>query len=83
MNKSKNSTNASGANSALNNANLPNISSWSLIDLATPKDAYTIPSYHDPTKSMKLVFSDEFETDGRSFYPGDDPCVLCAFFLTR
>ncbi|KAJ7312591.1 glycoside hydrolase family 16 protein [Mycena albidolilacea] len=73
MNKSKDSTNASGANSALNNANLPNISSWSLIDLATPKDAYTIPSYHDPSKSMKLVFSDEFETDGRSFYPGDDP----------
>lgn len=21
----------------------------------------------------ELVFSDEFETDGRSFYPGDDP----------
>ncbi|KAJ7871620.1 beta-glucan synthesis-associated protein-domain-containing protein [Mycena olivaceomarginata] len=46
---------------------------WSLIDLSTPKDAYTIPSYHDPSKRMKLVFSDEFETDGRSFYPGDDP----------
>ncbi|KAJ7114369.1 beta-glucan synthesis-associated [Mycena epipterygia] len=74
MNKNKDSTDAS-ASSALNNnnANLPNISSWSLIDLATPQDAYTIPSYHDPSKSMKLVFSDEFETDGRSFYPGDDP----------
>ncbi|KAJ7473211.1 glycoside hydrolase family 16 protein [Mycena latifolia] len=70
----KDSTDASATgSSALNNANLPNISSWSLIDLATPKDAYTIPSYHDPSKSMKLVFSDEFETDGRSFYPGDDP----------
>lgn len=22
---------------------------------------------------MVLVFSDEFETDGRTFYPGDDP----------
>jgi beta-glucan synthesis-associated protein KRE6 len=22
---------------------------------------------------MLLVFSDEFNTDGRSFYPGDDP----------
>jgi beta-glucan synthesis-associated protein KRE6 len=22
---------------------------------------------------MQLVFSDEFNTDGRSFYPGDDP----------
>ncbi|KAJ6495846.1 glycoside hydrolase family 16 protein [Mycena vulgaris] len=72
QNKNKDSTNAP-ASSALNNANLPNISSWSLIDLSTPKDAYTIPSYHDPSKSMKLVFSDEFETDGRSFYPGDDP----------
>ncbi|KAJ7923654.1 glycoside hydrolase family 16 protein [Mycena leptocephala] len=73
MNQNKGSTSNAPASSALNNANLPNISSWSLIDLATPKDAYTIPSYHDPSKSMKLVFSDEFETDGRSFYPGDDP----------
>lgn len=22
---------------------------------------------------MELVFSDEFNTEGRSFYPGDDP----------
>ena len=22
---------------------------------------------------MQLVFSDEFNVDGRSFYPGDDP----------
>jgi hypothetical protein len=27
----------------------------------------------DPSKQMQLVFSDEFNTDGRSFYPGDDP----------
>ncbi|KAJ7511127.1 glycoside hydrolase family 16 protein [Mycena galericulata] len=72
MNKNKSST-AASASSALTNGNVPNISSWSLIDVATPKDAYTIPSYHDPSQSMKLVFSDEFETDGRSFYPGDDP----------
>ncbi|KAJ7204307.1 beta-glucan synthesis-associated protein-domain-containing protein [Mycena haematopus] len=32
----------------------------------------TIPSYHDPRKTMQLLFSDEFEIDGRSFYPGDD-----------
>ncbi|KAJ7310042.1 beta-glucan synthesis-associated protein-domain-containing protein [Mycena albidolilacea] len=31
-----------------------------------------IPSYHDPSKHMKLIFSDEFETDRWSFYPGDD-----------
>ncbi|KAJ7024068.1 glycoside hydrolase family 16 protein [Mycena alexandri] len=72
MNKSKTSTNAA-TSSAVANGNLPNISSWSLVDVATPKEAHTIPSYHDPTKSMQLVFSDEFETDGRSFYPGDDP----------
>ncbi|KAJ7020055.1 beta-glucan synthesis-associated [Mycena alexandri] len=72
MNKSKAGNNTSAA-SALTNANLPNISSWALIDVATPKEAHTIPSYHDPTKNMQLVFSDEFETDGRSFYPGDDP----------
>ncbi|KAJ6462076.1 beta-glucan synthesis-associated protein KRE6 [Mycena sanguinolenta] len=71
-NKNKGSTDAS-TGSTLNSANLPNISSWSLIDVATPQDAHTIPSYHDPSKTMKLVFSDEFETDGRSFYPGDDP----------
>ncbi|KAJ7261149.1 beta-glucan synthesis-associated [Mycena rebaudengoi] len=46
---------------------------WALIDHDTPKEVYDIPSYHDPSKTMKLVFSDEFETDGRSFYPGDDP----------
>lgn len=26
----------------------------------------------DPTKEMVLVFSDEFNADGRTFYPGDD-----------
>ncbi|KAJ7155157.1 glycoside hydrolase family 16 protein [Mycena filopes] len=62
-------------NAALTNGALPNISSWGLsaIDLATPSAAHTIPSYHDPSKTMTLVFSDEFETAGRSFYPGDDP----------
>ncbi|KAJ7788008.1 beta-glucan synthesis-associated protein-domain-containing protein, partial [Mycena olivaceomarginata] len=46
--------------------------SWSLIDLSTPKDASTILSYHDPSEHVTLVFSDEFETDRRSFYPGND-----------
>ncbi|KAJ7207426.1 beta-glucan synthesis-associated protein KRE6 [Mycena pura] len=77
MTQNKGSTNTS-ATSALNDnnnksANLPNIFSRSLVDVATPQNAYTIPSYHDPTKNMKLVFSDEFETAGRTFYPGDDP----------
>lgn len=43
-----------------------------LIDPDTPKDAYTKMNI-DGTKKMNLVFSDEFEQDGRSFYPGDDP----------
>ncbi|KAF8078775.1 glycoside hydrolase family 16 protein [Lyophyllum atratum] len=46
---------------------------WGLIDLETPRSAYTKPSYQDPSEEMQLVFSDEFNTDGRSFYPGDDP----------
>ncbi|KAF8206858.1 beta-glucan synthesis-associated protein-domain-containing protein, partial [Mycena galopus ATCC 62051] len=52
---------------------MANIGNWGLIDLDTPKDAHTIPSYHDPTQTLQLVFSDEFETEGRAFYPGDDP----------
>jgi beta-glucanase (GH16 family) len=46
---------------------------WGLIDLDTPKEAYTKRSWADPSQIMRLVFSDEFNTDGRSFYPGDDP----------
>lgn len=42
-----------------------------LIDPDTPKSAMTRTS-HDGTK-QKLVFSDEFNTDGRTFYDGDDP----------
>ncbi|KAF5329451.1 hypothetical protein D9619_009169 [Psilocybe cf. subviscida] len=45
----------------------------SLIDPDTPKEAMTIPGYLDPTQTFQLVFSDEFNADGRSFYPGDDP----------
>lgn len=46
---------------------------WGLIDLETPENVYTIPSYHNPKEELQLVFSDEFNTDGRSFYPGEDP----------
>lgn len=53
---------------------IPSMSgNWGLIDLDTPKEFYTKPSYHDPNEELQLVFSDEFNTDGRSFYPGDDP----------
>ncbi|KAJ7703191.1 beta-glucan synthesis-associated protein-domain-containing protein [Mycena rosella] len=46
---------------------------WALIDADTPVDKYTIPSWIPGNEEMQLVFSDEFEVAGRSFYPGDDP----------
>ena len=48
------------------------IGNWGLIDRETPQDALTLPSYMDGSE-WQLVFSDEFNTDGRTFYPGDDP----------
>ncbi|KAK7044475.1 GH16 domain-containing protein [Favolaschia claudopus] len=74
----KNSTKSSSSLAAkgpeADNKKLPLIGNWGLIDPETPKDAYTIPSFNDPSQTdLKLVFSDEFNTEGRSFYPGDDP----------
>jgi hypothetical protein len=46
---------------------------WGLIDLDTPKDAYTHPPFTASGKDWQLIFSDEFNVDGRTFYPGDDP----------
>ncbi|KAF7301973.1 hypothetical protein MIND_00763400 [Mycena indigotica] len=48
---------------------LPNLPT--LIDPATPNDALSRKGFDG--KSYSLVFSDEFNTDGRTFYPGDDP----------
>lgn len=45
---------------------------FGLIDEDTPQAAYTKSSKHDGSQ-LTLVFSDEFNTDGRSFWPGDDP----------
>ena len=45
---------------------------WGLIDLETPKELHTKQDYVSG-KTWELVFSDEFNTDGRTFYPGDDP----------
>lgn len=59
-------TNASGQ--------VPDMSgNWGLIDLDTPQWAYTRPSFTEDGVELQLVFSDEFEQDGRTFYPGDDP----------
>lgn len=57
-------TNASGQ--------VPSIGNWGLIDIDTPQSAYTTTSYADGSE-WQLIFSDEFNTDGRTFYPGDDP----------
>jgi hypothetical protein len=46
---------------------------FALIDPHTPKEAYTKKPYTGSGDDWVLVFSDEFEVDGRSFYPGDDP----------
>ncbi|KAF8200296.1 beta-glucan synthesis-associated protein KRE6 [Pholiota molesta] len=68
-------TNQGGFNLGGVNASgqIPQFSNFGLIDPATPQSVYTIQSYVDSTQDMVLVFSDEFETDGRTFYPGDDP----------
>lgn len=42
---------------------------WALIDKDTPQSVYTKTSYIDGS-SLELVFSDEFNQDGRTFYPG-------------
>jgi len=58
--------------SEANTKNLPAIPVRGLIDQDTPKSVYTSKSVEDGSE-YTLVFSDEFNTDGRSFYPGDDP----------
>ncbi|MCJ1340753.1 hypothetical protein MMC09_006049 [Bachmanniomyces sp. S44760] len=42
-----------------------------LIDPTTPSSAMTKTGLHGD--NLQLVFSDEFNTQNRSFYPGDDP----------
>lgn len=46
---------------------------FGLIDSDTPHNVFTRASYTFPNQQLQLVFSDEFNEDGRSFYPGDDP----------
>jgi len=49
------------------------INNYGLIDRETPDDVRTKRSYENPDEELILVFSDEFNTDNRTFYPGDDP----------
>ncbi|KAI9513053.1 beta-glucan synthesis-associated [Russula earlei] len=44
-----------------------------LIDVDTPQSAMTINSFNDSSQQLQLVFSDEFNLPGRTFWPGDDP----------
>ncbi|KAM0753117.1 family 16 glycoside hydrolase [Meredithblackwellia eburnea MCA 4105] len=50
---------------------VPNTGLPNLIDSDTPQSAYTRTGFDG--KTYNLVFSDEFNTDGRTFWPGDDP----------
>ena len=43
-----------------------------MIDVDTPMEARTLKAFQSGA-DMELVFSDEFNREGRSFYPGDDP----------
>ena len=72
---SKKQTNQGGFNLGGTNATgqVPNITgNFGLIDRDTPASAMTKTSYTSGEEFV-LVFSDEFNTDGRTFYPGDDP----------
>lgn len=48
------------------------IGNYGLIDKDTPRSVRTKRSL-ETGEEMTLVFSDEFNQEGRSFYPGDDP----------
>jgi len=56
---------------------IPSIhSGWGLtwIDVNTLKEVLTKASdYTNPGDQQELVFSDKFNTEDRTFYPGDDP----------
>ncbi|BGP16403.1 hypothetical protein JCM10213v2_004405 [Rhodosporidiobolus nylandii] len=58
-----------GINASGQVPNIPNLPQ--LIDKDTPQSAYTMKGYDGDT--LNLVFSDEFNRDGRTFWPGDDP----------
>lgn len=60
--------NLGGINSS---GQIPDLNIPPLIDSDTPSSAFT--RVGNDGQKYNLVFSDEFETDGRTFYPGDDP----------
>ena len=50
---------------------IPNIGPFQLIDRDTPESAYTHTSY-ETGETWDLVFSDEFNNPGRTFWPGGE-----------
>lgn len=51
---------------------IPYIENFAMaIDKDTPESAYTRTGFDG--EPYNLVFSDEFEKEGRTFFPGDDP----------
>ncbi|KAK4685409.1 beta-glucan synthesis-associated protein KRE6, partial [Tremellales sp. Uapishka_1] len=67
--KSNGAYNLGGINAT---GQVPLISNFpSLIDPDTPTSVYTRTGYDG--EAYTLAFSDEFNKDGRTFYPGDDP----------
>ncbi|KAF9565655.1 glycoside hydrolase family 16 protein [Agrocybe pediades] len=61
--------NAGGINASGQIPILPNLPR--MVDPETPQSAWT--RVGDDGMLYELTFSDEFNTDGRTFYPGDDP----------
>lgn len=61
--------NIGGVNGSGQVPKLPNLPQP--VDTATPQSA--MQRTGTDGKTYNLVFSDEFETDGRTFWPGDDP----------
>lgn len=62
-------SNFGGSNSS---GQIPDLTNFpTLVDADTPKQFYTRTGSDGNT--YNLVFSDEFNQDGRTFYPGDDP----------
>lgn len=59
----------------------PNIPGFrGLIDPDTPKAAKTRRGFDG--QEYELVFSDEFNLEGRTFWPGDDPyCMFQSYFF--
>lgn len=50
---------------------IPDVLVPTLVDPATPHSAYSRKGLDG--EQYRLVFSDEFNRDGRTFWPGDDP----------